>query len=110
MNTNEAILDKRAREIEWSKDKCDKYDYMIAVFYGFAAGIIDSLFVGAPGQSKLGVLTDKGADQMVNKIANMLWDGDGRSSLEGKPIKAPDTLEKSISYLEQAFPVNYDAR
>ncbi len=110
MSQNEVILDKRAKEIEWSKDKCDKYDYMIAVFCGFAAGIVDSLFVGAPGQSKLGTLTDKGADEMVKKIANMLWNGDGRSNLDGKPRKAPDTLEKAISYLEQSFPVNYDAR
>ena len=40
----------------------------------------------------------------------MLWNGDGRSSSEGRPGKAPDTLEKVISYLEQSFPVNYDAR
>lgn len=110
MNTTERILDKRAKQTEWSKDKCDKYDYMIAVFCGFSAGIIDALFVGAPRQGKLGTLTDKGADELVNKIANMLWSGDGRSHLDGKPRKAPDTLEKSISYLEQAFPVNYDAR
>lgn len=110
MSRNEAILDKRAKEIEWSKDKCDEYDYMIAVFCGFAAGIIDSLFVGAPGQGRLGVFTDKGADEMVKKIANMLWQGDGRSSVDGKPRNAPDTLEKAISYLEQGFPVPYDAR
>lgn len=110
MSKNQLILDKRAKEIEWSKDKCDKYDYMISVFCGFTAGIIDVLFVGAPGKSKLGMLTDKGADEMVKKIANMLWNGDGRSNLSGKPRTAPDTLEKSIAYLEQAFPVNYDAR
>lgn len=110
MAKNEIILDKRAKEVEWSKDKCDKYDYMIAVFCGLSAGIIDSLFVGAPGRSKLGNLTDKGADEMVQKIANMLWNGDGRSNFDGKPKKAPDSLEKSISYLEQSFPVNYDAR
>lgn len=110
MNTYEVSLDKQAREIEWSKAKCDKYDYMIAVFCGLAAGIVDALFVGAPGEGKLGQLTDKGADKMTIKIANMLWKGDGRSFEEGKPRHAPDTLEKSISYLEQAFPVNYDAR
>lgn len=110
MSQKEAIFDKNAKEIEWSKDKCDKYDYMIAVFCGFAAGIVDSLFVGAPGHSKLGAFTDKGADEMVKKIANLLWNGDGRSNLDGKPRKAPTTLEKAISYLEQAFPVNYDAR
>ena len=110
MSIYEGIVEKRVKEIEWSNDKCDKYDYMIASFCGFAAGIIDSFFVGIPGKSKFGMLTDKGADEMINKIATMLWNGDGRSNLAGKPRNAPDTLEKSIAYLEQAFPVNYDAR
>jgi hypothetical protein len=110
MSTYELSLDKQAQVMEWSKVKCDKYDYMIAVFCGIAAGIVDALFVNAPGQGKLGSLTDKGADDMVSKIAAMLWNGDGRSFGEGKPHQVPDTLEKSISYLEQAFPVNYDAR
>lgn len=110
MSAYEISLDKQAKEIEWARAKCDKYDYMIAVFCGLSAGIIDALFVGAPGQGKLGNLTDKAADNMVQKIANMLWSGDRRSSAEGRPIQAPDTLEKAISYLEQSFPVNYDAR
>ena len=103
-------VDKNAKDIKWANDKCDKYDYMIAAFCGLAAGIVDALFVGAPGQGKLGQLTDKGTDDMVQKIANMLWNGDGRNSIDGKPKHAPDTLEKAISYLEQSFPVNYDAR
>ena len=110
MSTYDIILDKRAKEITWSQDKCDCYDYMIAIFCGFAAGIVDSLFVGIPKQSKLGVLTEKGTDEFIKKIANMLWAGDGRSNQNGKPKTAPDTLEKAISYLEQSFPVNYDAR
>lgn len=110
MSTYELTLDRQAKEIEWSKAKCDKYDYMIAAFCGIAAGIIDALFVGTPGQGKLGQLTDKAADDMVQKIANMLWSGDGRNSAAGKPKNAPDSLDKAISYLEQSFPVNYDAR
>ena len=110
MESYELALDKKAKEIQWANDKCDKYDYMIAAFCGLAAGIIDALFVGAPGQGKLGQLTDKAADEMVQKIANMLWKGDGRNTADGRPKKAPDTLEKAISYLEQSFPVNYDAR
>ena len=110
MPTYEMTLDKQSREIEWGKAKCDKYDYMIAAFCGLSAGIIDALFVGTPGKGKLGNFTDKAADDMVQKIANMLWSGDGRSTVDGKPKKAPDSLEKAISYLEQSFPVNYDAR
>ena len=110
MKSYELELDKHAKEVEWANAKCDKYDYMIAAFCGLAAGIVDSLFVGAPGQGKLGQLTDKGADEFVQKVAGMLWNGDGRSTTDGKPRHMPNTLEKSISYLEQAFPVNYDAR
>ena len=110
MATYEYDLDRQINEKEWRNAKCDKYDYMIAAFCGFAAGLIDSFFVGTPGSGKLGQLTDKTADALVQKIANMLWNGDGRSSSEGRPGKAPDTLEKAISYLEQSFPVNYDAR
>lgn len=110
MGTYEVALDKQAKEIEWSNAKCDKYDYMIAAFCGLTAGIIDALFVGTPGQGKLGQLTDRGTDNLVQKIANMVWSGDQRSNIDGRLRKAPDTLEKSISYLEQAFPVNYDAR
>ena len=110
MSKYEVSLDKQARNIEWGQEKCDKYDYAIAAFCGMAAGIIDALFVGMPGKSKLGKITDKSADEMVKKIANMLWKGDERSTVDGKFRKAPDTLEKSISYLEQSFPVNYDAR
>ena len=110
MATYEYDLDRQINEKEWRNAKCDKYDYMIAAFCGFAAGLIDSFFVGTPGSGKLGQLTDKTADALVQKIANMLWNGDGRSSSEGRPGKAPDTLDKAISYLEQSFPVNYDAR
>lgn len=88
-------------------DKCDKYDYLIAVSCGLAAGIVDALFIGVPGQGKLGRFTDKSADGLVQKIAKMVWNGDGRTN---RPKHMPDTLEKSISYLEQSFPVNYDAR
>lgn len=110
MNSYELALDKKAKSVEWSRAQCDQYDYMIAVFCGFSAGMIDSLFVKTPGQGALGKWTDKQTDNFVQNVAKMLWRGDGRSSRDGKPIHAPDTLEKSISYLEQSFPVNYDAR
>ena len=62
MSSYELALDRRAKEIEWGNDTCDQYDYRIAAFCGLAAGVIDALFVGAPGQGALGRLTDKGAD------------------------------------------------
>ena len=93
---------------DWSKAKCDKYDYMIAAFCGGAAGLIDVFFVGDPLTSVLGKRVDKVADGFVQKAAQFFWKTDQRTT--GKSKKMPQTLEQCISYLEQAFPVNYDAR
>ena len=93
---------------EWQTAKCDKYDYMIAAFCGGVAGLVDVFFVGDPLTSKLGKSVDKVADGLTKKAAQMFWSKDPRQS--GKPKKMPQTLEQCISYLEQAFPVNYDAR
>lgn len=93
---------------DWSKAKCDKYDYMIAAFCGGAAGLIDVFFVGDPLTSVLGKQVDKVADGFVQKAAQFFWKTDQRTT--GKSKKMPQTLEQCISYLEQAFPVNYDAR
>lgn len=93
---------------EWENAKCDKYDYMIAAFCGGAAGLIDVFFVGDPLTSVLGKQVDKVADGFVKKAAKFFWKNDQRTT--GKSKKMPQTLEQCISYLEQAFPVNYDAR
>lgn len=94
--------------IAWEKAKCDKYDYMVAAFCGGAAGLIDVFFVGDPLTSVLGKQVDKVADGFVKKAAQYFWKNDSRQT--GKNKKMPQTLEQCISYLEQAFPVNYDAR
>jgi hypothetical protein len=93
---------------EWSHAKCDKYDFMIATFCGGVAGLIDIFFVGDPLTSRLGKQVDTIADDFVKKAAHFFWNHDKRSS--GKRKNMPQTLEQCISYLEQAFPVNYDAR
>lgn len=92
----------------WSDSKCDKYDYLISVFCGGVSGAIDVLLVGAPLTSVLGKGVDKAADKFVINVAQFLWKRDKRSL--GRNKKEPQTLEQCISYLEQAFPVNYDAR
>lgn len=93
---------------DWSKAKCDKYDYMIAAFCGGASGLIDVFFVGDPLTSILGKQVDKAADGFVKKAAQFFWKNDQRNSEKNK--KMPQSLEQCISYLERAFPVNYDAR
>lgn len=110
MNKNDLELNRLVRGQKWVDSKCDKYDYMIAAFCGFSAGIIDSFFVKTPGIGPLGNMTDRGADIAVSKVAQMLWQVDGRSFDQGKSRRAPDNLVRSISYLEQSFPVNFDAR
>lgn len=93
---------------DWEKAKCDKYDYMIAAFCGGVSGLVDVFFVGDPMTSALGKGVDKVADGFVKKAAQLFWMKDQRT--KGKSKKMPQTLEQCISYLEQAFPVNYDAR
>lgn len=108
MIDNNAYVPAQVSKNEWETAKCDKYDYMIAVFCGGAAGLIDVFFVGDPLTSNLGKSVDKVADGFVKKTAQFLWNNDKRTT--GKNKKIPQTLEQCISYLEQAFPVNYDAR
>ncbi|WP_051656817.1 hypothetical protein [Butyrivibrio sp. AE3004] len=95
-------------EDEWATAKCDKYDYLIAAFCGGTAGLVDVFFVGDPLTSVLGNSVDKVADGFVKKAAQLFWTQDKRT--KGKPKKMPESLVQCISYLEQAFPVNYDAR
>ena len=87
--------------------KCDKYDYLIAVFSGLSAGIIDAFFVGAPMSGCLERAVDSQAYQFVIKATQIFWSMDPRPS---KPKHCPTAIHTCISYMEQAFPVSYDAR
>ena len=109
--TEKEEIQKRIKDdYTMRKANCDKYDYIIAAFCGLASGLVDSFFVGMPKDSKLGNWTDKKADRFVEKISKSIWNADKRTTAEGKPKKIPDSLQKCISYLEQRFKVNYDAR
>lgn len=118
------------------KAHCDKYDYIIAAFCGVVCGLIDSFFVGMPGDSKLGKWTDNQADKFVSKLSKGLWNKDSGKRNEimelfqnnkitksqrdnmlkdaGIPYnqnlkQEPETLQQCIQYLEKKFCVNYDA-
>lgn len=89
-------------EFVFKKANCDKIDYSLAALCGVFGGLIDVLFVGAPGE---GVLTQF-SDNMVNKVVQTVarrcgWDG-GREGCD--PVKS------AIGYLEGMFTVNYDQR
>ncbi|MEG2935592.1 MAG: hypothetical protein RR844_03785 [Clostridium sp.] len=83
-------------------DKCDKYDYLIAVGCGAIAGMVDIFLVGAPGESKLQGWTDAQVDKTVMMFAKTC----GWSPRDGKE----KSVASAIGFLEKKFPVNYDHR
>lgn len=85
-----------------SGDKCDKYDYLIAVACGAVGGMVDIFLVGAPGDSVLGKWTDAQVDNAVKGFAKI-------SGWNPKPDKA-DSVASAIGFLEKKFKVNYDQR
>ena len=81
---------------------CDKYDYLIATGCGAVAGLVDSFFVGMPGESKLGGWTDAQVDKAVMGFAKIC----GWTPRAGKE----KSISSAIGFLEKKFPVNYDQR
>lgn len=80
--------------------ECDKYDYYVSAISGLLSGVIDILFVGAPGRSALGNFTDKQTDEVVKKIAKFVgWE---------PSIEQSDNVKSAIGFLERKFTVGYD--
>lgn len=83
------------RDLLLKEDKCDKYDYLVAVACGVLGDLIDIFFVGVPKNSALGAWTDEQVNHAVMSFAKAMgWKQNGNP----------------ILYLEAAFPVNYDQR
>lgn len=94
--------------------QCDKYDYMIAGTCGVISGLVDILFVGAPGDSKLGDIADGQANKITERFAEFLgWNKE--KAIE----KGSNTTASAIGFLENGgtkvsgekfsgFKVNYD--
>ncbi len=103
-NENYSIIENSEdnRKLLKSKDKCDKYDYLVAVACGAVGGLIDIFLVGAPKSSTLGNWTDNQVDNAVMGFAKVVgWNP--RDIQEGNPASA-------IGFLEKQFKVNYDQR
>ncbi len=83
-------------------DKCDKYDYLIAVGCGVIAGLFDVFFVGTPKNSKALQWTDDQVDKIVMSFSKTC----GWTPAEGKE----DNVGSAINFLEKKFKVNYDQR
>jgi hypothetical protein len=104
MSTSQHIaLEKRIKEeFSLKNANCDKYDYMIAGSCGLIGGMIDVLFVGAPGQGQLTHFTDEATDKAVQKFATLNgWRG---------PNEGKDATASAIGFLERSYKVNYDHR
>ena len=97
-------LQKRIKdEFTLKNANCDKYDYMIAGTCGVIGGLIDILFVGMPGDSKLGDISDKQANSITEKFAEFIgWDK------EKAVEKGKNTTASAIGFLERKFKINYD--
>lgn len=96
------IHNSRDLEPVFYNDKCDKYDYLVAVGCGAIAGLIDIFLIGSPGNSRLQGWTDIQVDKTVMTFAKTC----GWSPREGKE----DCVSSAIGFLEKKFPVNYDQR
>lgn len=106
--TQQVELQKRIKdEFSLKNAQCDKYDYMIAGTCGIICGLIDILFVGMPGDSKLGDFTDEQANKITEKFAEFLgWDRN--KALE----KGKNTKASAIGFLENGngnFILNKDS-
>lgn len=90
--------DKNVKEMLYH-DKCDKYDYLIAIGCGGIAGIIDVFFVGTPLESRIQPWADGQVDKAVMTFAGFC----------GWPNKE-NGIKSAISFLEQKFKINYDQK
>ena len=84
------------------RDKCDKYDYLIAAGCGVIGGLIDIFLVGSPKDSIIGRWTDEQVDNTVKSFAKFVgWN----------PSKEKErNIASAIGYLEKKFRINYDQR
>lgn len=96
-------LEKRIRqEFSLKGAQCDKYDYMIAGTCGLIGGMIDVLFVGAPGEGALTRFADGMTDKAVEQFAS--WNG------WNGPKDGSNPTASAIGFLERKYKVNYDQR
>lgn len=102
MNDIVSVHNEKELKPYFYHDKCDKYDYLIAVGCGAIAGIIDIFLVGSPADSKLQGWTDAQVDKTVMAFAKTC----GWSPREGKE----NSVASAIGFLEKKFSVNYDQR
>ena len=88
-------LHETIASIQGLKPECDKLDYILAASSGALCGILDIFFVGKPGESPLGNLTDQWFEARTMDFAKLCgWKGEGKKS--------------ALRFLENQFKVPYD--
>lgn len=84
------------------KPQCDKWDYILSACSGALCGVIDIFFVGKPGESPFGNITDEWFENRTMDFAKLSgWKG----AKDGV-----NPLTSAISYLERHYKVPYDQR
>lgn len=79
---------------------CDKTDYILAAACGALCGVIDVFYVGKPGESPLGDITDEWFEKCTRNFAK----------LKGWDEKKNPSIESAIRFLEKKYKVPYDQR
>ena len=93
----EEQLNETIETINRLTPECDKYDYILSACSGSLCGIMDIFFVGKPGESPLGEITDKWFADRTIDFAKLC-----------EPTKDNSTLSKAIKNLEEKFGIPYD--
>ena len=96
------ILQETIDSVQYLKPQCDKLDYILCACSGALCGVIDIFLVGKPGESPIGILTDKWFGNRVCDFAKICgWKG---------PKSGKDVVKSAIGFLERHFSVPYDQR
>ena len=72
LEQRQAIAKRLEEDYKMRKANCDKYDYCIAAFSGVLSGLVDSFFVGMPGDSKLENWSNDATEKIVIKFAELI--------------------------------------
>lgn len=95
---------------DYSSISLDDFEQALAAISGVICGLVDTFFVGKPGESKLGNLSDKITDKSVIQFAKL---SSLLAKLFGRNLPAyanNEDLSEAIKFLEDNFKVNYDQR
>ena len=93
-------LEETIESIKGLKPDCDKLDYALSAGSGAICGLLDIFFVGKPGESPLGDITDKWFADRTKDFAKLC---DWKNAESG-------SLASAIQHLEQKFKIPYDQR